>query len=62
MEAELLNQAKRAEIEREIAYLRLIAAAERTAGERDAETPARAVKRTFPALRARLLQALRPGS
>ncbi len=62
MEAELLNQAKRAEIERQIAYLRLIAAAGAADSEREAEAPAPTVKRAFPALRARLLQALRPGS
>ena len=59
MEAELLNQAKRAEMEREIAYVRLIAAASAADGIRSEQAPGGADKRPVAALPARVLRALR---
>lgn len=62
MDLELLSQAKRAEIEREVAYLRLLAAAEAAKAVRDGQAAAASAKKTVADLPGRLLQALRSGS
>ncbi|HEU4758935.1 MAG TPA: hypothetical protein VFT91_03030 [Dehalococcoidia bacterium] len=60
MDTELLTRTKQAEIEREVAYLRLIAAARRDPNHRRAANLA--PRRTVPTFAWRLLRVLRPAS
>ena len=59
MYPELLSQVKRAEIEREVAELRLVAASKRASLDRRAAAPA---QRAVPSIPVRLLRALRMAS
>ncbi|MBI2912430.1 MAG: hypothetical protein HYY03_00740 [Chloroflexi bacterium] len=59
MDTELLSRAKRAEIEREVAHLRLVAAARSVSTDRRAAAPA---QRAVPSIPVRLLRALRMAS
>ena len=61
MDAELLSRARRAEMEREAAYARLVAAAKSASQERRARGPTPA-QRAVPPIPVRLLRALRLAS
>ena len=60
MDTELLTRMKHADIAREVAHLRLVAAAQRD-GERRPDSDRRP-RKTAPAFAWRLLRALRPAS